>query len=291
MREILVMKKILTLCFMVLPLVANGASARDPRVAALGIAGGNRVAPTQDRAGIASKNQLTTPDVSISTGYSDDRSPSIKADGVVPPVPVPDSKKNTRDAERDACLNNNIGVGNTFVWASRYSNSGSYATMQEDLENPENNVCFVKVDIRSSDSRIDVSDLKSRYFQWGENITCGSWLDEASLQQRILDAKKKGRTWATVGGAVGGAAIGVGSMELFGNKLIGGKVEGQKNKNLSETQVLRSQLLTMKKNNDSRYTKFMADLEQLKKDCDELKKAGETDTNCEQFDFDTLLSL
>lgn len=289
-------KHFIVLCFAVLPMVAGAADGRDPRaqqrVAALGLAGGNRVGASQDRAGIMSKNQLTTADVSISTDGSVDRSPSIQAGGFVPPVPsAEEQKKNNRDAEREACLNNNVGVGNTFVWASRYSNSGSYATMQEDLENPENNVCFVKVDIKSTDSRIDVADMKSRYFQWGETIECGSWLSEDVLEQRILDAKKKGRTLATVGGAVGGAAVGVGAMELFGNKLIGGKVQGQKNEKLSETELLRSQLLAMKKNNDSRYTSFTNELRNLKTECEKLKKAGETSDECDKFDFDVLLNL
>ena len=100
--------------------------------------------------------------------------------------------------------------------------------MIEDVENPENNTCFVLVGIRSSDSKIDLSDLPSKYFEMGKNITCGSWVDEDKIEQRILDAKKKNRTLATVGGALGGAALGVGSMELFGNRLIGGELMGQK---------------------------------------------------------------
>lgn len=288
------MIKHLFIAFLVtVPMVAGAAGGRDPRVAALGIANSNRFAPAQDRsAGIMSKNQLTTPDVSISTSGGQDRSPSIKDDGYVPPMPhAEDNKKNNRDAERAACLNNNVGVGNTFVWASRYSNTGSYATMQEDTENPENNVCFAKVDIRTTDSRIDVSDMRSRYFQWGETIECGSWLSEDVLKQRILDAKKSGRTWATIGGAVGGAALGVGSMELFGNKLIGGKVEGQKNKNLSETELLRSQLLVMKKNGDSRFNSFMTELKNLKAECDKIRKTGTAVEECDKFDYDVLLSL
>ena len=285
-------KHFIVLCFAVLPMVAGAASGRDPRVAALGMANSNKFAPSQDRAGIMSKNQLTTPDVSISTEGSADRSPSIQNGGFVPPVPsAEDKKKDNRDAEREACINNNVGVGNTFVWASRYSNTGSYATMQEDVENPENNVCFAKVDIKSADARIDVADMKSRYFQWGETIECGSWLNEDILKQRILDAKKSGRTWATVGGAVGGAAVGVGAMELFGNKLIGGKVQGQKNEKLSETELLRSQLLVMKKNNDSRYTSFTNELKNLKAECEKLQKAGQTSDECTKFDFDVLLNL
>ena len=270
---------------MVLPFAAF-AAARDPRVGVTGMSATNYGMQNQNRAMIASKNQLTMPDISLST---EPRSPSIKDDDIKTGVSkVPE--KDNRDAERSACLNNNIGVGNTFVWASRYSNTNNYATMQEDVEKPENNVCFVKVDIKSTDSRIDTSDIPSRYFQWGDIITCGSWVDEEALKQRILDAKKSGRTWATVGGAVGGAAVGVGAMELFGNAAIGGKVQGQKDMN--ENELLRSQLLVLKNNKDSRYRDFMTDLQKLKTACDKLDAAQRAQIKaCTEFDFDSLINL
>ena len=260
------MRKLFAVLFMVAPVVALAADARDPRVGTSSMVNA-KFAPAQNRAMIASKNQLTTPDISLSTN----RSPSIKDDDVGPAFPK-NPEKDKREAERAACLNNNIGIGNTFVWASRYSNTNNYATMQEDVENPENNVCFVKVDLKSADSRISLADTPSKYFQWGETINCGSWVDEEMLKQRILDAKKTGRTLATVGGAVGGAAVGVGSMELFGNKLIGGKVQGQKA--LEGTALLRSQLLTLKNKGDARYETFMTDLKSLQAACDKLKSAG-----------------
>lgn len=276
------MKKFFAVLFMAVPVVALAADARDPRVGTTSMVNA-KFAPAQNRAMIASKNQLTTPDISLGTN----RSPSIKDDDVAPAFPK-DTEKDKREAERAACLNNNIGIGNTFVWASRYSNTASYATMQEDTENPENNVCFVKVDLKSADSRINVSDIPSRYFQWGETINCGSWVDEEMLKQRILDAKKKGRTWATVGGAVGGAAVGVGSMELFGNKLIGGAVEGQKD--LSGIPLLRSQLLTLKNKGDSRYEEFKTDLKALKAACDKFKSSGGTLPN-ECTEFESLMDI
>lgn len=150
--------------------------------------------------------------------------PEVKPDDTPDEEPVIDM----REKERLACLSNNIGIGNTFVWASRYSDINNYATMVEDVEQPENNTCFVLVDLKSADSRIDLSDIKGKYFEMGRDITCGSWVDENDIEKRILDAKKKNRTLATIGGAVGGAALGVGSMELFGNRLIGGAVMGQK---------------------------------------------------------------
>jgi len=280
------MKNLFVISLLVLPCVAM-ADLRDPRVGATSMVA-SRLAPAQDRAIVASKNQITMPDISIST----ERSPSIKDDEVKPTFPSADDEKDKRDAERAACLNNNIGVGNTFVWASKYSNTSNYATMQEDVDNPENNVCFVKVDLKSADARVSMSDIPSKYFEWGYNINCGSWVDEEMLRKRILDAKKTGRTWATVGGAVGGAAVGVGAMELFGNKLIGGKVEGQKNKKLSQTQLLRSQLLTLKNNKDSRYDTFVRELRSFKEMCDKYKTdTGNTYSKCDEFDYDTLLSI
>ena len=179
------------------------------------------------------------------------------------PAPV-----DMREAERNACINNNIGVGNTFVWASRYSDTSNYAGMVEDIANPQNNVCFVRVDFKSDDqSRVSVADIKPKYFMWGEEIECGIWADKSMLEKRILDAKKGNRIGGIVAASLGGAGIGVGAMELFGNKLIGGKVEGQKNKNLSQVAVYRSQLLTMKNKNQSQYDDIVASFKVIRDEC------------------------
>lgn len=275
-----------------LPVMAFAAnSGRDPRIAMRNQAMVASVSAQDqaNRASVASKNQLAAQSAIVTADNDKSMSPSIKAQDVAPGVPK-NQEKDKREAERMACVNNNIGVGNTFVWASRYSNISSYATMQEDVENPENNVCFVKVDLRSTDSRIDLSDIPGKYFQWGQNIECGSWVDESMLEKRILDAKKTGRTWATVGGAVGGAAIGVGSMELFGNKLIGGAVQGQES--LSGKELLRSQLLAMKKSGDlTQYNSLRSDIQELQSLCKELKQIGGTHDSCDDIDYDSLLNI
>ena len=150
------------------------------------------------------------------------------------PEPEEESEEETvvvdmREAERNACINNNIGVGNTFVWASKYSDTSNYANMVEDVEHPENNVCFVRVELSSTnESRIKVADIEPKYFMWGEPIKCGSWVSKKEMENRILDARKGARIGGIVASTVGGMGLGVGAMELFGNKLIGGKVEGQK---------------------------------------------------------------
>ena len=198
-------------------------------------------------------------------------------------VTEPEVKIDMREAERNACINNNIGVGNTFVWASRYSNTNNYAGMVEDVSNPQNNVCFVRVELKSDDeSRVSVADIAPKYFMWGENIECGSWADHNELEKRILDAKKGNRIAGIVASSIGGAAIGVGAMELFGNRLIGGKVEGQKNKNLSDIQVYRSQLLTLREKNPSQYQEYAKSLRTIKKACDN-QLIDEDDFDCNKY--------
>ncbi len=177
-------------------------------------------------------------------------------------------EKDMREKEKMACLANNIGLSNTFVWASKYSDVSNYSMMVEDTENPENNVCFTLVGIKSNDDRIDTSDISKKYFAWGQNVTCGSWVDKSMMENRIADAKKKARTWATVAGGVGGAGIGVGAMELFGNKLIDGKVEGQKNTKLTEAELLHSQLGVLKKENPAKYSEYESNVKKLKAICE-----------------------
>ncbi len=215
----------------------------------------------------ASVNQLNA---MAQISHADDvvAKPSVRVEPM-----MPENTKDNRDKERAACLGNNIGVGNTFVWASMYSNTSDYATMIEDTENPENNVCFVRVEMRSADNRVDMSIAKPRYYEMGRAIVCGDWVDENVMRENILDAKKKGRTWGTVAGAVGGAGIGVGAMELFGNKLIGGKVQGQKD--LEGTELIRSQLLVWKTEDVAKYNEFKKNLELLRDACSELNDAAD----------------
>ena len=183
-----------------------------------------------------------------------------------------------REAERNACINNNIGIGNTFVWASRFSDASNYATMVEDMETPANNVCFVRVELKSdNESRVDVSDVKAKYFMWGENIECGSWVNEDEMEKRILAAKKGSRVGGIVAGAVGGAGLGVGAMELFGNKLIGGKVQGQKAKDMQGDKLYRSILLTYKEKGDPQYDKIVSALKVMKEACNSDSKPSDCD--------------
>lgn len=221
---------------------------------------------------VASKNQISAastfaPDTAVQS-KSSLKADDLNANIAIVPDEMVAGKKDMREKEKKACLGNNIGIGNTFVWASRYSNTGNYATMVEDVEEPENNTCFVKVELKSTDNRISVADVPAKYYEMGQNITCGDWADYDKLKQRILDAKKKGRTWATIGGAAGGAAIGVGAMEAFGNRLIGGKVMGQKQFEEGSVQQVRAQLNALKKDNPTEYKRFEDELKKLKAECE-----------------------
>lgn len=209
-----------------------------------------------------------------------------------PPVPDDDPSDNEREKERLACINNNLGVGNTYVWASRYSNTKDYVTMVEDIEHPENNVCFVRVELTSKDPRISVSDLPPKYFVWRDPMVCGSWVDEDLLVKRIMDATRKGRTWGTIGAGVGSAAVGVGVMELWGNKAINGAVEGQKSDKLDNTKLFRSKMLEARHANDiKQYADYAAAVRTLAQACPQLSDAPEGCRNISYKDLCADLDL
>ena len=233
------------------------------------------------RGRVSMVSQMMTAPRAVVTETKDMTSKSSLA--VTPEIMYPAPKVDSREDEREACLINNVGVGNTFVWASRYSNTDNYSMMLEDTENPENNTCFVRVELKSRDPNINVSDFQSKYFELGKNIKCAEWVNEEDLQQRILDAKKSKRAWATVGGAVGGAAVGVGAMELFGNKLIGGKVEGQKG--MAEERFIISNIHKQKKQDSAKYNAFVKDIKELKESCDKNNQDELFKSVCEKYKY------
>lgn len=173
-----------------------------------------------------------------------------------------EEEKDMREEERNACINNNIGVGNTFVWASRDSDTSDYANMVEDVENPDNNVCFVRVELKSDDeSRVSVADIEPKYFMWGEAIECGSWVDQKEMEKRILDTRKGARIGGIVASTVGGAGLGVGAMELIGNTSIEGW-KGQKE--LEGAKLYKSNLLALKQQDAAKWQEYVANLNTIK---------------------------
>ncbi len=204
--------------------------------------------------------------VAVLSAVPVDETPGVS---VVDDDPRPaDSRILENATKRAACVDNNVGASNTFVWASRNSNTSSYSTMIEDTENPENNVCFVAVSMQSKDSRVNISDIQPRYFAMGDVVNCGSWVDQGVLEKRILDGKKTVRVLSAVGAAVGGAALGVGAMEAFGNKLLAKNdslsgLEGQRA--LDDDNLLVSRLLSVKGSDD--YNKVYQAIETLADGC------------------------
>lgn len=197
-----------------------------------------------------------------------------------------------REQERLACLSNNIGLGNTFVWAAKNSNTLNYASMVEDDGNPQNNTCFVLVGMRSDDARISTADIQPRYFEWGQNITCGSWIDESKMEERILDAKKKARTWGTIGGVVGGAGIGVGAMELFGNRALSNidglkGLQGQKQYTEYSLEWYTAKAKALRAENMSAYNSFEELVKELKAACNGTNK----DRKCYEAKYGNLVNL
>lgn len=194
--------------------------------------------------------------------------------------------KNDIQAQKDACLRNNTSIDSVFVWASKYSNTKDYSTMIEDITEPENNVCFVKVGLDSDDPAVDLSDMPYKYVVMGNKMVCGNWVEESVIEERVLSAKKKGRVWASVGVAVGGAAVGVGAMELFGNKLIGGAVEGQAD--LQGSQLVCSQLKVLKTKDEEKYNQIKAQITKLKEACNitwEGDEYEESVKKCRQYNY------
>lgn len=286
----------IVLCVVATPAMAATPAGQGRRTTAAQMVPGQRAASTNMLNSAASMATMKvtytpgTPTAVENPGNTNNPGNSGNGDNQTSSKPSDEEQKDMREKEKAACINNNIGVGNTFVWASRYSNINNYASMVEDIEEPANNTCFVRVEVKSDDAKISVADIPAKYFEMGQTITCGSWADEKTLEKRILDAKKTARTWGTVGGAVGGAALGVGAMELFGNKLIGGSVQGQKA--LKDNELLRSQLAVLKKEDNAKYQQIMAQLRSLAKECESSIWANEEKPDaCNQIAYDYLLAV
>jgi len=234
---------------------------------------------------------VTLPASQVTKTQTEQRQPTLnqgsaQADNNVSGDDVTENKpKVNRDKERKACLKNNIGIGNTFVWASKNSNTSNYAGMVEDTENPENNVCFVLVGMRSEDPNISTVDIQPQYFEWGQNITCGNWVDEGKMKDRILDAKKKTRTLATIAGTVGGAGVGFGAMELYGNQLLENAgvhgVMGQKAYAPYSVDWYYAQANALKEKNETLYNDFVDLAGKVAEAC---KVATNKPTECTQDD-------
>lgn len=247
--------------------------------ASLGRAGRNVVGVkgvSQYRAAV-SNDGLAMPDAAVVEKNIDNI--PVAQENPKPIIPDVDPELEEIKRQREICISNNIGVGNTFVWAAKNSDITNYMNMIEDVENPKNNTCYVKVDIRTTDDRIYIADILPKYFEMGRALTCASWVDESMLEKRILDGKKKARNWGIAASVVGGAGVGVGAMELFGNKLIGGKVMGQKA--LEGQELIVSQIKVLQKENPAEYKRIIDALENLDDGCKQDVWDGNVPTDCD----------
>lgn len=272
---------LLVLCLFVMPAFGAGRSmvGNIRPAAGVGVARTSSVATSGTPGGTVANTTATN--TTTSTTTADTAKTSAAEDN------TKSGAKTAQEQAKMACLSNNIGVGNTFVWAARNSNTSNYATMVEDTENPNNNVCFVLVGMRSEDPRVNTSDIQPQYFEWGRNITCGSWVDEGKLKDRILEAKKKARVWGTIGASVGGAGLGVGAMELFGNKLIGGKVQGQDAYEKDSTEWFTAKANELKRKNATEYNDFKKLVLELQKEC----KKETPNARCNEKKFKALSAM
>jgi hypothetical protein len=267
------MKKIIALFAAALPFAAVSAS----NYADNGFSAG-RVGMQVNRVGAAGR-----PTVPVTTTTTTNIS--------IPAVDETNTTSNTINvdisAARAACL---MTAGN--IWASKMNVSqdgiSTDALFGEDAE-PGNNSCFSAVSVRSRDIKNMGRFFPPRYFQVGGSAVCGSWLDEAALDDAILDAKKSARTAGTIAAAVGGAGLGVGLTELIGQNIKGGKTAFMGQKGLDDrNKQLVSLMKSLKKKNPGQWDKYSAAVKNLDDAC-----KSKNDNNClvEGIKVDEIMSL
>jgi len=166
------------------------------------------------------------------------------------------------DGRRAACL---MTHGN--VWASRL-NANPFGiplggVLNED-PNPNNNVCFSVVSVSSSDIQNMGRFFPPRYFQSGTAVECGAWLDEAALDQAILDARRSGRVAGTIAAGVAGAVVGVTLTEIIGRQ-VGRGFRGQLD--LEGDDQLASRLLVLKNDNSVQWAEYRRNVLALVEEC------------------------
>ena len=261
------MRKIIACLFLFAP---GALAAAAPDYTQLGSPQTARPGMTTNRVGAAGR-----PTVPVTT--------TTTVNTYVPETDLTDTSKETWELDingrKAACLMNS---GN--VWASRL-NSNPFgvpvggSALREDA-NPNNNVCFSVVAVSSKDIPNMGRFFPPRYFQQGSAIECGSWLDEASLDAAILDAKKNPRIAGTIAAAVVGAGVGFGLTEIIGQNIKGGKTAFMGQKGLEGNEQLVALLKTLKKDNEAQWKTYTKTLTELAEMCLEFKKAGQEPEDC-----------
>jgi hypothetical protein len=179
--------------------------------------------------------------------------------------------------KRDDCM---ARFGN--VWASR-----NYATPDgvdagrtlPEADNPADNICYGRVAVSSSFIRNIAQYSPPRYFAAGQTIQCGAWIDEGQFDDIILDANKGARIIGTIVASIAGGAAGFGLTELIGRQIKG--FQGQKD--LDGAELLRSQVLGLKRKSPKDYDDYTAALNDLKTKCDAIETASEAPEKCGEY--------
>ena len=125
------MKKLFTgflVVFMALPAIAAVPATGRGRASVSNQHDGRAAVSKKYINNIAATNSANSSDDNTS-GDAEGQSPAPDVKPDVTPDVVPEKTKDMREREKAACIQNNIGVGATFVWASKYSNSSDYSSM------------------------------------------------------------------------------------------------------------------------------------------------------------------
>lgn len=121
------------------------------------------------------------------------------------------------DALANEARNNCMMAGN--VWAAKsFAMPGGVqaGTVMTESPNPQDNTCFSSVSMKSGDIKDMGRFFPARYFENGQTVECGSWINTDDLDAAILDATKGKRIAGTIAASVGGLAIGATAADLIG---------------------------------------------------------------------------
>ena len=190
----------------------------------------------------------------------------------------------TTNPDKEACLLRAKILPDTFVWAARNSNSTNYASLIEDITNPQNNICYVKISVHNSDDRVETKDIPTRYFPMGQTVTCGGWLDNDDLKERVLVATKKQRVLGTVAttliGAGAGVGISEGAMAIAANQGSDSKLMGQRA--LDATDLIISHIKKLQHDNIAEYNRILDAMRKLDEACDSEEWVCDKPADCDE---------
>lgn len=162
--------------------------------------------------------------------------------------------------EQNVCLaNNNGGIvgalenGSTFMWVKLKSNKIPKDYAMKGLQSKNfvtsndlyGSFCRARITVTSDDKAIQdaLGDKATAYFAVGDAFTCGSWIDQKTLDNITKAVGEKARkdagegsvkekiayAWATIGGGLGGGALGFFGMDALQKNggSLGGLLDGK----------------------------------------------------------------